>query len=99
MSTHNALSLVRLTNIVDGNSPIWFLDKNLQVRNSKPELTNDRFQCMENICHLRLTAKQNGSRNLWLQLLRLTVFFTMQTIERYIIGIHWVGYVLVNMFN
>ena len=43
---------------------------------------------MENICHLRLTAKQNGSRSLRLQLVRLTVFFTMQTIERYIIGIH-----------
>ena len=38
MSTHNVLSLVRLTNIVDGNSPIWFLDKNLQVRNSKPDI-------------------------------------------------------------
>ena len=38
MSTHNVLSLVKLTNIVDGNSPIWFLDKNLQVRNSKPDI-------------------------------------------------------------
>ena len=62
-------------------------------------LTNDRFRYVENICHLRLTAKQNGSRRLWLQLVRLTVFFTMQTIKRYIIGIHSVGYVLVNMFN
>ena len=31
-------------------------------------LTNDRFQYVENICHLRLTAKQNGSRSLRLQL-------------------------------
>ena len=38
ISTHNASSLVRLTNIVDGNSPTWFLDKNLQVRNSKPDI-------------------------------------------------------------
>ena len=38
MSTHNVLSLVGLTNIVDGNSPIWLLDKNLQVRNSKPDI-------------------------------------------------------------
>ena len=38
MSTHNALSLVRLTNIVDGNSSIWFSDKNLQVRNSKLDI-------------------------------------------------------------
>ena len=38
MSTHNALSLVRLTNIVDGNSSILLLDKNLQVRNGKPDI-------------------------------------------------------------
>ena len=54
---------------------------------------------MENTYRLRLTAKQNGSRNLWLQLVRLTVIFTMQTIERYVFCINSVEYVSVNMFN
>ena len=36
---------------------------------------NNRFQCTENTYHLRLTAKQNGSRNVMMQPVGLTVLF------------------------
>ena len=41
-----------------------FWTKTYKYETAGKTLTNKRFQCMENTYRLRLTAKQNGSRNL-----------------------------------
>ena len=51
----------------------WFLDKNLQVRNSMPDIDEQQVSAYGNTYHLQLTAKQNGSRNLWLRLVKLAL--------------------------